>query len=61
MVTRFAVPFLILAVLFVPLPFVLSCLVFAVLLAIRPRGEPGLDLVLLPASPDPASSEAPPR
>ena len=42
MITRFAVPFLILAVLFLPLPFVLSLLLFAVLLAVRPRGEPAL-------------------
>ena len=41
MTTRFAIPFLILAVLFLPLPFVLSVFVFAVLLAVRPRGEPG--------------------
>jgi hypothetical protein len=42
MTTRFVVPFLILAVLFLPLPFVLSALVFGVLLAVRPRGEPCL-------------------
>jgi hypothetical protein len=61
MVTRLAVPFLILAVLFVPLPFVLSCLVFAVLLAIRPRGEPGLDLVLVPGVAGPRLLRSPPR
>jgi hypothetical protein len=42
MTTRFVVPFLILAVLFLPLPFVLSALIFGVLLAVRPRGEPCL-------------------
>lgn len=40
MITRFAVPFLILAVVFLPLPLVLGLLLFAVLLAVRPRGEP---------------------
>lgn len=40
MISRFAVPFVILAVLFLPLPFVLSSIVFGVLLAVRPRGEP---------------------
>jgi len=39
---RFAVPFAILAVLFLPLPFIPCVLVFAVLLAARPRGEPVL-------------------
>jgi hypothetical protein len=47
MAARFAVPFLILAVLFLPLPFVLSGFVLAALLAIRPRGEPGLDPVVI--------------
>lgn len=37
---RLAVPFAILAVLFLPLPFVISFFVFSVLLAVRPRGEP---------------------
>lgn len=40
MIGRLAVPFLILAVLFLPWPFVLSAIVFGVLLAVRPRGEP---------------------
>jgi len=40
MISRFAIPFLILAILFLPLPFILSFLFFSVLLAIRPRGEP---------------------
>jgi len=39
---RFAVPFAILAILFLPLPFILCLLVFTVLLAVRPRGEPAL-------------------
>jgi len=37
---RFAVPFAILAVLFLPLPFALCIFVFSALLAVRPRGEP---------------------
>ncbi len=40
MIIRNAIPFLILAVLFLPLPFVLSFFYFGVLLAVRPRGEP---------------------
>jgi len=40
MMIRNAIPFLILAVLFLPLPFILSFLFFGVLLAVRPRGEP---------------------
>ncbi|HMA54542.1 MAG TPA: hypothetical protein VKT17_08760 [Acidobacteriota bacterium] len=61
MITRFAVPFLILAVLFLPLPFVLSAFVFAVLLAIRPRGEPGLDFVLAAGAAGPCLLRSPPR
>lgn len=40
MINRFAVPFLILAVVFLPLPFVLGLFLFAVSLSVRPRGEP---------------------
>jgi len=40
MINRFAVPFLVLAALFLPLPLALSPIVFGVLLAVRPRGEP---------------------
>lgn len=39
---RFAIPFAILAVLFLPLPFVLCFFVFSVFLAVQPRGEPAL-------------------
>lgn len=39
---RWLVPFAVLAVLFLPLPFVISLFVFSVLLAVRPRGEPAL-------------------
>ncbi|MBP7706173.1 MAG: hypothetical protein KA243_02895 [Candidatus Aminicenantes bacterium] len=40
MISRFAVPFLILAVVFLPLPFVLALFLCAVSLSVRPRGEP---------------------
>lgn len=40
MTARYAIPFVILAVLFLPLPFAISFLTFSVLLAVRPRGEP---------------------
>ncbi len=42
MSTRWLVPFAVLAVLFLPLPFVISFFVFSVLLVVRPRGEPAL-------------------
>jgi hypothetical protein len=42
MIARFAVPFVILAVLFLPLPFALGPILFGILLAVRPRGEPFL-------------------
>jgi hypothetical protein len=40
MITRTVIPVLILAVLLLPLPFILSFFFFGVLLAVRPRGEP---------------------
>lgn len=40
MINRVSVPFFVLAALFLPLPFALSPIVFGVLLAVRPRGEP---------------------
>lgn len=40
MAARFAVPFLILAVLVLPLPFAIVFFVLSVLLVVRPRGEP---------------------
>ena len=40
MITRYAIPFVILAVLFLPLPFVIGFLTFGILLAVRPRGGP---------------------
>jgi hypothetical protein len=41
MISRGAIPILVLAVLLLPLPLFFYRLVFAVLLAVRPRGEPG--------------------
>jgi hypothetical protein len=40
MITRTAIPVLILAVLLLPLPFILGFFFFGVLLAVRPRGAP---------------------
>jgi len=61
MITRFAVPFLILAVVFLPLPFVLSALVFGVLLAVRPRGEPCLAQAVVSRAGGPPLLRSPPR
>lgn len=40
MISRSAILFLLLAVLFLPLPFILGFFFFGVFLAVRPRGEP---------------------
>ncbi len=61
MITRFAVPFLILTVLFLPLPFVISIIVFGVLLAVRPRGEPCYDLATISRFAGPTLLRSPPR
>lgn len=61
MTTRFVVPFLILAVLFLPLPFVLSALIFGVLLAVRPRGEPCLAPAVASRAGGPPLLRSPPR
>ena len=61
MITRFAVPFLILAVLFLPLPFVLSGFIFAILIAIRPRGEPCPDPAVIAPISGPHLLRGPPR
>jgi len=61
MITRFAVPFLILAVIFLPLPLVLSGVVFCILLAARPRGEPCLDRAYVPFPSWPTLLRSPPR
>ncbi|MGB8959738.1 MAG: hypothetical protein WCC00_12085 [Candidatus Aminicenantales bacterium] len=61
MIIRLAVPFLILTVLFLPLPFVLSGFIFAVLLAIRPRGEPCPDPAVMARISGPRLLRGPPR
>jgi len=61
MITRFAVPFLILALIFLPLPFVLSALVFGVLLAVLPRGEPCLAQAVVSRAGGPPLLRSPPR
>ncbi len=61
MIPRLAVPLLVLAVVFLPLPFALSSLVFSVLLAVRPRGEPALAGALVPRSAGSTSLRSPPR
>jgi len=61
MITRFAVPFIILAVLFLLLPFVPGLLVFAVLLAVRPRGEPACAFVPFSPTAGPTLLRGPPR
>ena len=61
MITRFAVPFLVLTVLFLPLPFVLSGFIFAILLAIRPRGEPCPAPVVIARISGPRLLRGPPR
>ena len=60
MAMRFAIPFIILAVLFLPLPFVISCWIFAVLLAIRPRGGPCPDRAVLSRISGPRLLRSPP-
>ena len=40
MTIRWAVPIIILIAVLLPLPFAVASLVFSVLLAVRPRGEP---------------------
>jgi len=61
MITRFAVPFLILAAVFLPLPFALGPLVFGILLAVRPRGEPFVIPAPAVCPPGPLLVRGPPR
>ncbi len=60
MITRYAIPFVILAVLFLPLPFVLVFLLFGVLLPVRPRGEPVLDRAVFAHAAGPTLLRSPP-
>jgi len=61
MIARFAVPFLVLAVLFLPLPLALSPIVFGILLAVRPRGEPMSFLAPAACPAGPSLFRGPPR
>jgi hypothetical protein len=61
MMPRFAIPFAILALLFLPLPFVVSVFVFSAVLAMRPRGEPGLEPDVLARPFGPTLLRGPPR
>ena len=58
--TRCAIPVLILAVLLLPLPFILSIFFFGVLLAVRPRGEPGYACAVISRSAWPTLLRSPP-
>lgn len=61
MIFRSAIPFLILAVMFLPLPFVLFSFVFGVLLAVRPRGEPDCAFAVISRFAGPTLLRSPPR
>ena len=61
MTARYAIPFVILAVLFLPLPFAASLLVFIVLLAARPRGESGPAGAVVRLLAGPSLLRSPPR
>lgn len=61
MLSRFAVPFVILAVLFLPLPFALGSIVFGILLAVRPRGEPCFGRAPFSGLAGPTLLRSPPR
>jgi hypothetical protein len=58
---RLAIPFAILAVLLLPLPFVVCIFVFSAILAVRPRGEPGREPAVLARPARPALPRGPPR
>lgn len=55
-----AVPFLLLAILFLPLPFIRLPVLFTVLLAVRPHGEPSMDRVPAARSSRPILLRGPP-
>jgi hypothetical protein len=61
MITRSAIPVLILAALFLPLPFILSFFFFGALLAVRPRGEPCGDCAVISRFAGPTLLRSPPR
>jgi hypothetical protein len=61
MTTRYAIPLVILAVLFLPLPFAIGFLTFTILLAVRPRGEPAHAAAVVPRFAGPTLLRSPPR
>ena len=61
MIARYAIPFVILAVLFLPLPFVIGFLTFGILLAVKPRGEPDPAAAVVSRSAGPILLRSPPR
>lgn len=61
MINRSAIPVLILAALFLPLPFILSFFFFGALLAVRPRGEPCVDCAVISRFAGPTLLRSPPR
>jgi hypothetical protein len=61
MLARFAIPIAILAVLFLPLPFVICFFVFGALLAISSRGDPGYAPAVIARAAGPALLRGPPR
>jgi hypothetical protein len=61
MITRSAIPLLILTVLFLPLPFVFSFFFFGVLFAVRPRGEPVYACAVVSRFAGPTLLRSPPR
>jgi hypothetical protein len=58
---RWAVPIIILAVVFLPLPFAVALAVFGVILAVRPRGEPEPARAVLARPAGPVLFRGPPR
>ena len=60
MAMRFAIPFIILAVLFLPLPFVLCFFSIGVVLAVGPRGGPCPDRAVLSRISGPRLLRSPP-
>ena len=60
MTARLAIPILILAVLFLPLPLAVGFLLFGVLLAVRPRGVPERVGTPVACFAGPASLRSPP-
>jgi hypothetical protein len=61
MIPRFAIPWLLLTVLLLPLPFVLCSVIFGVFLAVQPRGEPSLERVAVSRVARPHLLRSPPR